>query len=132
MFSGWLYSFNWKNQENSHVLMLPANFIPGREAEYHKWYDEVHRFEVTETPGFVAMRRGRLLPEDLQIEPRNYCPGSQLILNAMQTDDVDATIDEFIARSTGASKVLNHAPRSGSASIGRTVHCFKRLTTIRP
>jgi hypothetical protein len=135
MYSGWKYSSNWKPAEElSHVMMLPANFIYGREAEYQKWYDEVHTWEVAEVPGFVGMRRGRLLNQDIQIEPRNFCPGSQLILNGAQTGDFEAALDEFIARAYGKSKTphLNHGPRHPSASVARTVHCFRRIATLRP
>jgi hypothetical protein len=121
-------------EELSHILMLPANFLPGMEEVYHKWYDEVHSREITEMPGFVGMRRGRLLPEDLQIEPRQFCAGSQIIFNSMQTKNLDDTIEEFIARAYGKSKTpeMNHGPRHHSASVGRTVHIFKRLATNRP
>src|SRR5205807_10638864 len=80
------------SEELSHILILPANFLPGTEDVYHKWYDEVHSREITEMPGMVSMRRGRLLREDIQIEPRQFCAGSQIIIHAMHTQDLDCTI----------------------------------------
>ena len=131
MYSGWRYSSNYNGRNDfTHMMMLPANFIPGREAEYHKWYDEVHCWEVSETPDFVGMRRGRLL--DVQIEPKSFCPGSQLILAALQTTNLAATHQEFIGRSNGTiPDGVKHGPRSTSASMGRTVHFWETLKTVR-
>ena len=51
MYSDWKGSDNWRRGEPlSGVSIILANFIPGREAEYHKWYDEVHSVEVTNVP----------------------------------------------------------------------------------
>lgn len=132
MYGGWLYSKNYTpDKELSHIMMLPANYVQGREAEYHKWYDEVHTWEVANTTGYVSFRRGGLLEPELQIRPRTFCPGSQLILAGMQTNDLPATMQEFIDRAAGTAKAENHGPRSSSASLARTVHVFKRLKTFR-
>jgi hypothetical protein len=111
----------------THLNFLIANYTPGREAEYHRWYDEVHSVEVTTTPGYVAMRRGRLT--SLPIEPRLYCPGSELIAIGMQTDTFEAALDEFHARAMGDSKPegATWGPRSTAASSARTVHCFESI-----
>ncbi len=132
MYGGWLYSRNYTSGKDlSHVMMLPANYIQGREAEYHKWYDEVHTWEVANTPGYVSFRRGGLLPYEMQIQPRTFVPGSQLILAGMQTNDLPATLKEFTDRGTGKAGPENHGPRSTSASLARTVHVFKRLSTFK-
>ena len=126
MYSGWRYSSNLREGPLSHIMYLPANVVPGREAEYHAWYDDVHRLEVTETPGFVGMRRGRLL--EVQVEPRSFCPGSQIILAGLQTDKLGEVQEEFKARSLRYSKSgVQHGPRSTAASAARTVHFFKRI-----
>jgi hypothetical protein len=126
MYSGWRYSSKWREGPLSHIMYLPANVVPGREPEYHAWYNNVHHLEVTETPGFVGMRRGRLL--EVQVEPRHYCPGSQIILAGLQTDRLGEVQEEFKARSLGCSKSgVKHGPRSTSASTARTVHFFKRI-----
>ncbi len=41
----------------NHVLMVLSNPVPGREAEYNDWYDNVHLGEVLALPGFVAAQR---------------------------------------------------------------------------
>lgn len=128
MYSDWKGSPNWqKDKPLSGVSIILANYTIGREAEYHKWYDEVHCPEVTNVPGHVAMKRGCLSP--LQIEPRRYCPGDQLVLCAQQSDDILFTIRDFSARARGASPSgIAMQPRSSAGSFARTVHYFRKIS----
>jgi hypothetical protein len=131
LYSDWKGSPNWRPSEPlSGVSIILANYIPGRRAEYQKWYDEVHSGEVTNVPGHVAMKRGELSP--LQVEPRRYCPGDQLVLCAQQTDDLMFTIKDFSARAGGRSPSgFAMQPRSSSGSTARTVHYFKKVSGPR-
>ena len=131
LYADWKGSPNWRQSEPlSGVSIILANYIPGRKAEYHKWYDEVHSVEVTNVPGHVAMRRGELSP--LQIEPRHYCPGDQLVMCAQQTDDLLFTIKDFSARAGGRSPSgIAMQPRSSSGSTARTVHYFRKVSGTR-
>ena len=128
LYSDWKGSPNWRQSEPlSGVSIILANYIPGRRAEYQKWYDEVHSVEVTNVPGHVAMKRGELSP--VQVEPRRYCPGDQLVLCAQQTDDLMFTIKDFSARAGGRSPSgIAMQPRSSSGSTARTVHYFKKVS----
>lgn len=128
MYSDWVSSPNHRpDQPFSGVSIILANFIAGREAEYHRWYDEVHGPEVTRVPGKVAMKRGRL--SDGQIEPRRFCPGSDLVFCAQQTDDLMFTIRDFSARARGVSPSgVAFAPRSTAGSFARTVHYFRKIS----
>lgn len=104
--------------------------MPGRRTEYQTWYDEVHCGEVINVPGHVGMKRGELA--DVQIEPRHYCPGDQLILCAQQTDNLRFTIRDFSARAGGRSPSgVAMQPRSASGSIARTVHYFRKVSGAR-
>jgi|HubBroStandDraft_1064217.scaffolds.fasta_scaffold00032_50 hypothetical protein len=131
LFSGWKGSPNWREAEPfSGVSIILGNYVPGREAEYHQWYDEVHSVEVTNVPGHVAMKRGEL--SSIQVEPRRYCPGDQLILCAQQTDDLAFTVQDFSARARGVSPSgIAMAPRSASGSVARTVHYFRKVSGDR-
>jgi hypothetical protein len=131
LYSDWKGSPNWQQDEPfSGVSIILANYVPGRAAEYHKWYDEVHSVEVTNVPGHVAMKRGEL--STLQIEPRHYCPGDQLILCAQQTDDLQFTIRDFSMRARGVSPSgVAMEPRSSSGSVARTVHYFNKVSGTR-
>jgi hypothetical protein len=68
----------------------------------------------------------------LQIEPRHYCPGDQLVLCAQQTDDLLFTIRDFSARARGVSPSgVAMEPRSSSGSTARTVHYFNKISGTR-
>jgi hypothetical protein len=127
MYSDWKFSPNHvAGKPFSGVSIILGNYTVGREAEYHKWYDEVHAPEVTGVPGKVAMKRGRLA--DLQIEPSRYCPGCELVYCAQQTDDLAFTIQDFIDRARGASPSgVGMLPRSKAGSFARTVHYFRKI-----
>lgn len=128
MYSDWVSSPNHETEKPlSGVSIIIANFVAGREAEYHKWYNEVHGPEVTRVPGKVAMKRGRL--SNVQVEPVRYCPGSDLVLCAQQTDDLMFTIKDFSARAGGRSPSgIAMEPRSSSGSVARTVHYFRKIS----
>jgi len=128
MYSDWRFSPNYRpDKPFSGVSVLLGNYTVGREAEYHKWYDEVHAPEVTRVPGKVGMKRGRLA--DLQIAPRRYCPGGELVFCAQQTDDLAFTVQDFIDRARGASPSgVVFQPRSKAGSLARTVHYFRRIS----
>ena len=128
MYSDWVSSPNHqKDKPLSGVSIILANFIAGREAEYHKWYDEVHMPEVSRVPGKVAMKRGRL--SALQVEPVRYCPGSDLVFCAQQTDDLLFTVKDFSARARGVSPSgVAFQERSSAGSTARTVHYFKKVS----
>jgi hypothetical protein len=128
LFSDWKASPNWRRSEAlSGVSIILANYVPGRHAEYQTWYEEVHSVEVINVPGHVAMKRGELSP--IQIEPRRYCPGDQLVLCAQQTDDLLFTIRDFSARAGGRSPSgIAMQPRSASGSVARTVHYFRKVS----
>lgn len=131
LFSDWKASPNWRVDEPlSGVSVILGNYIPGREQEYQTWYENVHSVEVINVPGHVAMKRGELSP--LQIEPRHYCPGDQLVLCAQQTDDLLFTIRDFSARARGVSPSgVAMEPRSSSGSTARTVHYFNKISGTR-
>lgn len=128
MYSDWYVGPNWKKVSPlSGVSIILANFVAGREDEYHRWYDEVHVPEVSLVPGHVGMKRGRIA--GTQCEPRRYCPGSDLVLCAQQTDDLLFTIKDFSARARGVSPSgIAMEPRSDAGSFARTVHYFIKIS----
>jgi len=131
LYTDWKSSPNWQPSEPySGVSIILANYVPGRRDEYQQWYEEVHSVEVINVPGHVAMVRGELSP--IQIEPRHYCPGDQLVLCAQQTDDLLFTIRDFSARAGGRSPSgVAMQPRSSAGSVARTVHYFRKLSGTR-
>jgi hypothetical protein len=128
LYGDWKGSPNWqRDQPLSGVSILIGNYVPGRFDEYQTWYEYVHSVEVANVPGHVAMKRGAL--SDLQVEPRRYCPGDQLVMTAQQSDDLPFTIGDFIARALGHSPSgIAMQPRSTAGSMARTVHYFRKVS----
>lgn len=128
MYSDWVFSPNHRSGlPFSGVSIIFGNFVAGREAEYHRWYDDIHLPEVIRVPGKVAMKRGRLCP--VQVEPRRYCPGSDLVFCAQQTDNLLFTVRDFSARARGVSPSgIAFEPRSTAGSVARTVHYFRKIS----
>ena len=128
LFGDWKGSPNWeKDKALSGVSIIFGNYIAGRHDEYQTWYENVHSVEVANVPGHVAMKRGEL--STVQVEPKRYCPGDQLVMTAQQTDDLTFTITDFVARALGHSPSgIAMEPRSSAGSMARTVHYFKRVS----
>ena len=128
MYSDWVSGPNHrKGKPFSSMFVIPANFVAGMEDEYHEWYVNVHMPEVSRVPGFVAMRRGRLA--QWQIEPKRFCPGSDIVMCAHQTDDLLFSIKDFSARARGVSPSGDQMePRSKAGSFARTVHFFRKIS----
>ncbi|WP_298692839.1 hypothetical protein [uncultured Sphingomonas sp.] len=128
LYADWKGSPNWqRDQSLSGVSVLLGNYVAGRFEEYDTWYENVHSVEVANVPGHVAMKRGELA--DVQVAPRRYCPGDQLVMTAQQSDDLSFTIGEFVARALGQSPSgIAMQPRSTAGSIARTVHYFRKVS----
>ena len=45
-----------------------TNCTPGREAEFNRWYDEVHIADLLRVPGIVGARRSEITAEQLTME----------------------------------------------------------------
>jgi len=128
LFGDWKASPNWQHDKPlSGVSILLGNYVAGRYEEYQQWYEDVHSVEVSNVPGHVGMKRGELA--DIQVEPRRYCPGDQLVMTAQQTDDLGFTIGDFVARALGRSPSgIAMQPRSSAGSLARTVHYFGKIS----
>ncbi len=131
LFGDWKASPNYQaDQPYSGMSLILGNYVAGRYEEYQDWYENVHSVEVSNVPGHVAMKRGELC--DIQIEPRHYCPGDQLVLCAQQTDDLMFTLRDFSARARGVSPSgIAMEPRSSAGSFARTVHYFRKVSGDR-
>lgn len=50
------------------LYVVKTNAVPGREAEFDRWYDEIHLPEVLALEGFRAAQRFRLAAMQVQSE----------------------------------------------------------------
>ena len=128
LYDDWEKSPNWQEgRPLSGISILFGNYVAGRYDEYMDWYRTVHSPEVSNVPGHVGMKRGRLSQH--QVEPRCYCPGDQLVYVAQQTDDLAFTVKDFGFRAVGMSPSgIRMQPRSKSGSFARTVHYFRKIS----
>lgn len=44
-----------------YILAVTSRALPGREAEYNRWYDDIHVGEVLALTGFLSCERFRVL-----------------------------------------------------------------------
>jgi len=111
--------------ETTHLTIVMANAAPGRDADYHRWYEEHHTPDVLATPGVAGVWRGRLA--DRQVHPDTPHPG-YAVLVAAATNDPQAMLAEMAARTMGTSASgIRYAPRSDAVSDERTIHFFRKL-----
>ena len=64
-----------------YVLQVTSRGMPGREAEYDRWYGDVHVGEVLALPGFNACERY------LRLDAEGKPTGEQVALYTVVTDD---------------------------------------------
>ena len=73
-----------------YLLLVFTRPRPGREDDYHRWYDESHLAEVLGVPGFVAARRYAVI----DLPPAS--PASEFAaLYTIESDDIAATMATF-------------------------------------
>lgn len=89
-----------------YTLVVLSNPTAGKEAEYNEWYNKVHVPDVLRVPGFIAAQRFKLAGPQLNDAPR---PHRYLALYEIETDDVQASMDELRKRVGTADMVISDA-----------------------
>jgi hypothetical protein len=77
------------------IILALTNSVPGREAEFNKWYDEVHVKDLVAVPGIGAAQRYRVVAaKDLPVAPYDYLtiyrtdvPLSEVVANMAASRD---------------------------------------------
>ena len=95
----------------SYKFLVLTNAVPGSEAEFARWYDEVHLRDVLAVPGFVSAQRFAL--DDAGTgELGGY---RFLAIYDMESDDPDATMAALRARAGTDAMVISPAmdPKAG-------------------
>ena len=80
----------------TYLLLVYTRPVPGREDEYHAWYDGSHLAEVLTVPGFTVARRFAVEPP-LAFEASQSGDGGNryVAMFTVETDDIDATMTTF-------------------------------------
>lgn len=74
-----------------YILSVSSRAMPGREAEYNQWYDQIHMGEVCALPGFVSCERLRAL--DMEGKETGECIAHYTV----ETDDPAALLQSLFA-----------------------------------
>lgn len=91
-----------------YTFLAFTNPTPGKEDEYNRWYEEHHLKDVIQCPGFVSARRFRLAAT--QFEFNTVTPAYRyLALYEIETDDIEASLKEIVARAGGVDMVMTEA-----------------------
>ena len=77
-----------------HHLLAFTNPVPGREAEFERWYDEHHVPDMLAVPGVMTAQRFRLSDATGQGDPG----WSYLAFYELDTDDPDTLMAEIRRR----------------------------------
>ncbi len=97
-------------------FLVLTNPRPGEEAEYNRWYDEVHLGDVVAVPGFVAAQRFRI--EDAA----DFSGYRYLSIYDIDSDDPKATFEALTARAgTDAMQVSSALDPEASLSLWRAI-----------
>lgn len=83
-----------------------TNCEPGGEAEFNRWYDEIHVPDLLRVPGIVAVSRGEVAGPQLIMDETGalaHCGADQirfryLAVYEFETDDPHAVLEEVRAR----------------------------------
>lgn len=76
-----------------YVLEVCSRALPGRDADYERWYSDVHVKDVLALPGFESVQRFRRAGQDGQD------PGEFVALYTVETDDPAALLQSLFAAS---------------------------------
>jgi hypothetical protein len=103
-----------------YVFAVATRPVAGRDAEYNKWYDEIHLADVCAFPGFVGAKRYRTSQPD---EGASY-----LALYEMESDD---PMRDFNALS-GASGTDRMRMSDALDADSAKVVLWEEITVYRP
>ncbi len=79
------------------LLVGFGNCVPGREGEYHDWYDNRHLDDVLAIDGFVTGQRFAV--RDTKVAGDSNSPWRYLALFEIETADLRGVLDTLVARS---------------------------------
>ena len=84
----------------THTFLVISNAVPGREAEFNRWYTEQHLSDVLKVPGFVAARRFEVAQDP------HGLPGRYVAIYEMDTEDPAATLAALETAATSGDMVM--------------------------
>jgi hypothetical protein len=95
------------------ALNEPAD--PAHDADYHRWYDDVHIPDITALPGFVSATRYRV--SKTQMGGATPDAPAYLAIYEIDTDDLDATIKGIGAGVREGTVRQGSPPQASNSSL---------------
>src|SRR5579872_2365574 len=111
-----------KGKVETYYLLVFSNPVAGREAEYNKWYSELHQKDVVSVPGFVTAQR--FVISDVQLRDSKPLP-KYLVMYKIVTDDLPSVYAEVNRRLETGVTVM-------SPSFDKTTSVGFTYRAIRP
>lgn len=74
-------------------LLVLTNCTPGTDAEFNRWYNDVHIPDVLKVPGFTGATRAKVAEATSEGADHQYCA-----IYEFESNDVGATLAELSAR----------------------------------
>jgi hypothetical protein len=103
--------------KHRYVMLVFANPIPGREAEFNDWYTNTHMGDLVQLQGWMGAQRFRIITN---VQPRpsaaGYGHGYLIIWDLEETDAATALAKMTAAISGGKSRLgaaFNYTPGAG-------------------
>jgi hypothetical protein len=78
----------------THRLVVFTEAKPGQEAEFNKWYDEVHLKEVLEVEGYVAAQRFEISPSQIG-GVGGSTPARYLAIYEIEAESLDVALEKL-------------------------------------
>jgi hypothetical protein len=89
-----------------HVLLALTNAVKGEDAEFERWYDNVHMPEILAISGFVSARRFRVIDEAAPGAMPNW---RYFALYEIEAESPEAALQEMQRRATSGEMTLSAA-----------------------
>lgn len=111
--------------KHRYVMLVFANPIPGREAEFNDWYTTTHMGDLVQLPGWMGAQRFRIVTS---VQPRpstgGYAQGYLIIWDLEETEANVALSRMTAAISGGKSRLgaaFNYTPGAGAGGTFEAV-----------
>lgn len=111
--------------KHRYVMLVFANPIPGREAEFNDWYTNTHMGDLVQLQGWMGAQRFRLLTN---VQPRlstaGYGQGYLIVWDLEETDANPALARMTAAIAGGKSRLgagFNYTPGAGANGTFETM-----------
>ena len=73
------------------LYMVRSNPVDGKEAEFNRWYSDVHLAEVLQIEGFQTAQRFRMHPRQVQ----SHSTHAYLAIYHIDSSDVEGTLENL-------------------------------------